>query len=346
MIINSAHDKLILGSHCFSTAITRITREFFDPTYEEEDCFGLGLGLGFMYRRENHLITLSGRANDIEKYFMDSIGGSMKQFSFSTFEEFIEASVEYLKNGYWLLLYTDASHLSYIDLGLTMKDIGMMSEHACILYGLDISKKEAYVYDYMKKDGIVVPFEELRRALYNDAPEQFSDERTACLKNTFSVFDFPNIRKEDDLAVYDAILDNCLLYMNPTNKYQGMVGFSYFEKEFPLWPELMTEDLLLDELTAAYSYMDRIGTGGGNFRRLYARFLASAGKRIKDERLTEMSKSLFNLARSWKEFSLSLEALSRHFDKDKYGLQVNALKEIGKREKEMLNSLQVIVKEG
>ena len=227
MILNYDRKRILQGSHCFSTALSRITNYYTNMNVTEDMVFGLASGLDFMYRRENDAICLNGRASDIEKKYASCMGISFKQVSSPSFNQFIIDVIEHLKNKEWILLYLDASELPYINLGLDMQDVGMMSEHAGILCGVDEEKEVFYVLDYMLAHDAEVSYEQLRKALYNDSPKQFSEERTECIKNTYGVFHFSTSSTPKNIAVYSAIESNCNHILHPTSKYQGLIGLKY-----------------------------------------------------------------------------------------------------------------------
>jgi len=58
--------------------------------------------------------------------------------------------------------------------------------------------------------------------------------------------------------------------------YEGLPGLRRFAAELPSWPE----DLSDWQWSARFCYqvIERRGTGGGNFRLMYSRFLAEAGR--------------------------------------------------------------------
>ncbi len=61
----------------------------------------------------------------------------------------------------------------------------------------------------------------------------------------------------------------------PLGEYEGLPGLRRLAAEIGEWPEA-TEDW---QWCARFNYqvIERRGTGGGNFRRMYARFLEEAG---------------------------------------------------------------------
>lgn len=346
LIINTDKKRILQGSHCFSTALCRISNHYTDMNLTEDMVFGLASGLDFLYRRENDAICLNGRANDIEKKYASCMGISFKQISAPTFNQFIVEVIDYLKRGEWLLLYLDASKLPYIQLGLDMQDVGMMSEHAGILCGVDEDKEVFYVLDYMLAYEAEVPFELMRQALYNDSPKQFSQERSECLKNTYGYFSFSHSSTPRDIKIYSAIEANCSHMIYPTNKYQGLMGLKNLGREFPLWREMLPHDQLCKEMASAYAYLEKIGTGGGNFRRMYARFLREASTICRKPQFEDLSKEYFAVSRMWKMLALNLYRLSEEFDDNLFKQQKQIILDLHERESELIGILSESVVRG
>ena len=61
----------------------------------------------------------------------------------------------------------------------------------------------------------------------------------------------------------------------PLGEYEGLPGLRKFAAEVGSWPELLDDWQWCARFT--YQTIERRGTGGGNFRLMYARFLEEAG---------------------------------------------------------------------
>ena len=78
-------------------------------------------------------------------------------------------------------------------------------------------------------------------------------------------------------AVADALRRQARQMLLPVDGYAGVSGLERFAAEVPRWHELARDEA--DRAWCfrfAYQCIERRGTGGGNFRLLYARFLAEA----------------------------------------------------------------------
>lgn len=346
MIQNFVGSRIMQGSHCFSTALLRITEYYAKMGFTEDMVFGLSGGLDFMYRKDGQAICLNGRANDIEKKYASCLGLSFTQWTAASFPDFIREVSAYLKNGDLLLLYLDASKLPYIRLGLDMQDVAMMSEHAGILCGMDKEREIFFVLDYMLSGVAEVPYPMMEQALYNGAPKQFSPNRPETLKNTYGVYTFPKECVPLTIAVYSSVEATCNHMLNPTNYYQGLFGMRLLAREYPAWKEYFPQEILCKELGTAYAYLEKIGTGGGNFRRMYARFLKEVSVITGNDEYLELSKEYFAVSRLWKLFALNLSRLSESFSDALYDAQKPVVKELYERESELIGKLNHCVQKG
>ena len=61
----------------------------------------------------------------------------------------------------------------------------------------------------------------------------------------------------------------------PLGEYEGLPGLRRFAAEVGAWPELLADWQWCARFN--YQMIERRGTGGGNFRLMYSRFLEEAG---------------------------------------------------------------------
>ena len=113
--------------------------------------------------------------------------------------------------------------------------------------------------------------------------------------------------------------------LDPPARNFGVKGVRQLADDILNWPRLLDSRLLRLTLLLAYVDMEEAGTGGGNFRRLYSRFLKEASELISDERLPKAWKKLESSANTWSEIARLLlkasqaenteEAISRAHEK-------------------------------
>jgi hypothetical protein len=94
--------------------------------------------------------------------------------------------------------------------------------------------------------------------------------------------------------------------LNPPTRNFGIKGIRQLADDILYWPEALDSKRLKLTLFLAYIDMEEAGTGGGNFRRLYSRFLKEACELISDKHLSTAWKKLDDSANAWSEIARSL----------------------------------------
>jgi hypothetical protein len=92
--------------------------------------------------------------------------------------------------------------------------------------------------------------------------------------------------KSVDQAVKKALLETAKEMLNPPTRNLGIKGIRRLADDILNWPKLLDSKQLKLNLFLSYVDMEEAGTGGGNFRRLYLRFLKEAGELLSDKCLT------------------------------------------------------------
>lgn len=122
----------------------------------------------------------------------------------------------------------------------------------------------------------------------------------------------------------------------------GLRALERFCKEFLQWPGVMSEERLRRECYIAHMSFEKIGTGGGNFRCMYARFLREAAALLDVTALeTEVYPLYVELTGLWKRFANLLEPYHPEVFSDPVIREL--LREIPVREKEGVTRLHAIL---
>lgn len=297
------------GRHCASTAI-RDAMRFWGVPISEAFCFGLGRGLGAFYLK-NHSFSpsrwLMTRSADLEKKFFTSIE---IPFEWKQAENEVEAwrrTKEDIDAGVPVLLQTDLFYLDYYNTKTHF------NRHAVLLWGYDEDEGVAYLSDTDWEGLVSVPLASLAKARCSSFPP-------GPVK-----FDWFPIHKPKNLPE----LDKVALQAIKLNAFE----LSQTDADFPL--KLGTRALkeLASDIHSwgeahdwkwsarfAYQAIERRGTGGGAFRKMYADFLEQVehiNPSVKKAGLVELMRSI---GEKWTEFALCLKEISekeepRDFDK-------------------------------
>lgn len=253
------------GHHCGSTAIADLVR-FHGTPISEELAFGLGAGAGFCYFEldEGTLPRYTnGRSPRLEEQFVEITGAPIEKLTFDGPEQAWDATRATIDSGRPAILNTDLFYLDYY--GNSVHFPG----HAVVICGYD--DELAYLAD--------TSFEEIQRTtLESLAAARHGDHPFFALRgHMYAIPADASIGRDDLIArSADATAHAAREMFEPSVERNGFPALEEFAGGVAGWPE-ETGDW---KWAARFNYqcIERRGTGGGNFRRLYSRFLDEAGQ--------------------------------------------------------------------
>jgi hypothetical protein len=255
------------GVHCGSTALADVLRlRGLDLT--EAMAFGLGAGLGFYYL-DSPLLSPTrlfiGRQWPLEETACDVLGAP---FTVRTERDPARAWVGVcaaLDRGIAPILSTDLRFLPY------WKTASPFNGHRVVLAGHDEARGVAWLADTEREALQEVGLDDLERARASDAqPLGFTGR-------LWMEIDAPARPVAWRAVVGDALRRQARHMLLGQDGYVGISALERFAADVPHLHELAR-----DEADRAWCFrfasqcIERRGTGGGNFRLLYARFLEEA----------------------------------------------------------------------
>ena len=253
------------GNHCGSTALRNLLA-FHGAEISEEMAFGLGAGACFYYVvLDEHSPTrfTNGRAARLEENFLELTEVPLRLRADPDPEASWSVARESIDEGHPVLLLTDLYYLDHY--GRSAHFPG----HAVVLAGYD--EELAWLSDTAFEDLQTTSLESLKEARHSQQPI-FPLEGHA--------IDLPEgtpVSRDDLLSHAPEAIERAAQVMlePPLGEYEGLPAMRRFAAEVGSWPEV-TEDW---QWCARFLYqvIERRGTGGGNFRRMYSRFLEEAG---------------------------------------------------------------------
>jgi hypothetical protein len=251
------------GNHCGSTALRNLLA-FHGAPISEEMAFGLGAGACFFYiplPGQSPSRFINGRAARLEEGFAELTGAPLELRTADDAEESWAQAREVVDSGRPALLLTDLYYLDHY--GTSAHFPG----HAVVLAGYD--DEVAYLSD--------TGFEELQTTrLENLAQGRHAKHPAFPLDG--HMFEIAADAQVGDLAaaIPGAIARAAANMLEPRmGEYQGLPALRRFAGETPEWPAEIDDWQWCARF--AYQVIERRGTGGGNFRLMYARFLEEAG---------------------------------------------------------------------
>ncbi len=256
----------IPGRHCASTALCDLMN-FYGYRMTEPECFGIGQGIGFWYIEglvPSRMIHV--RSMDIEKIFFNNIGVDFKWEKAGSEEEIKTVLLASIDSGMPVLLRTDIFYLDYY------KSKTHFPGHAIIFWGYDPENNIAYISDTERKGLTQCKFDSLLKAiLHGNFPEGAHAHFAPIAKPVF-------ILRKRKLSI-KAAGSNARQMLSPDQfDGYGVRGMRLASKKVIEWKNLREWKWLA---RFAYQVIEKRGTGGGGFRKMYTEFLAGfAGKRL------------------------------------------------------------------
>jgi hypothetical protein len=255
----------IPGHHCGSTALRNLLG-FHGVEISEEMAFGLGAGACFYYVAldENSPSRFTnGRAARLEENFLELTGTPLRLRTDPDPEASWRLAQEATDQGRPMILLTDLYYLDHY--GRSAHFPG----HAVVLAGYD--EELAWLSDTAFEDLQTTSLESLREARHSQQPI-FQLEGHA--------IDLPpdvELSKEDLLAHAPKAIEFAAKEMQEPSlgEFAGLPALRRFAAEVGDWPEAAEDWQWCARFL--YQVIERRGTGGGNFRRMYSRFLEEAG---------------------------------------------------------------------
>lgn len=300
-----------VGSHCLTTCLCTLFR-YYGIDMTEEMFLGLSSGLGFTYVRQQEAFIFGGRGGNLEINLSSAIGCKVISHKAEDNEIAWKYNREMLIKGHPLICDVDMSYLPYMVEKLKTRGNGF-SGHKMLLIGFDDEKEEVYVLEYLWNNIASIKIDEFKKA-------SGSSVKPMSPSNSAAYIEIPKETYPIKAAIIDAIDVNVNQMKYPVGFGLGLKSMKRFFKELKLWPEICSEEKLRYELDMASQVFEKIGTGGGNFRRIYSRFLKSASQIFEDDLLIDASQIYAGLGRKWKNLAMMLHKAA--VDEDIYSNEI------------------------
>lgn len=280
------------GRHCGSSAI-RDLLEFHGTTLTEAMCFGLGSGLGITY------LTLPAapvpflvhvRSLGYEERVFQALDVPFAWTSYGSVEEGAQALDDLLDQGRPALLLTDIFHLPYF--GSRTHFPG----HAIVAWQRQPADDSILVTDTERPAPIPVARDALARARFAELPPFF---------HAGNLFAPPAIHARLSVERVAAAIRHNARLLREGGPHSGVAALDTWLADLGRWER---EGDWRWTTRFAYQIIERRGTGGGGFRKMYAEFLdeaAPADPRIAELRLPQL---MADSARCWTALALVLKA--------------------------------------
>jgi hypothetical protein len=286
------------GFHCGSTALSDALRAR-GLDLSEAMVFGLGAGLGFYYLVGESLSPtrmFHGRFGPLEETACEVLGAPMVQ---RTEEDAgrAEAGVkEALARGFAPVLSCDIRYLPYY------RTQTAFNGHRICLAGWDEEKNAALVADTEREGLLEVPAAELDRSRASDGPPVGYTARW------WAEVDAPARPRPLAETAADAIRRLAKHMLEDSQDFIGQQAMDRWAAEVGGWHEACRDEAdRVWTFRFGYQVIEKRGTGGGLFRRLYARFLAEVSEALPAIARAGAAERMTGIADGWTKLALAMK---------------------------------------
>lgn len=295
------------GLHCGSSAMRNLLA-FRGVSLSEAMCFGLGSGAGFLYVPHQPVppgLAFHGRIMEMEKELCDALSIPFPE----RVEESADAGWENARgavlSGHPVLISTDLAYLDYFDTKTHF------AGHRIVLFGFDDEAGEAVLSDSEREEPQRVSVSSLKESRSSDIPPYPMGNRWAVVAPDGPLRPLPE-------AIPLALGKNAREMLGPpSGSLSGVSGIRRMAGEVERWPTL-TEDWTF-AARFGYQVIEKRGTGGGFFRRMYASYLDEASFHVPSLAEAGLAEKMAAVADGWTEIAGALKEISEKKDPAELG---------------------------
>jgi len=329
------------GGHCSSTAL-RDLLGFYGHDLTEEMVFGLGAGIGFIYFHHPDMkppVYIGGRVFNLEEHLCKHLGIGMEVVSGMGADDGWLAVKEMLDQGVPTMVHADVYHLDYLR---AKRHFG---GHRIVLVGYDEEREVAFVADNDRDSICECSLASLARArsaaflpqpadntFYRfGVPERLTPLSRAIPPAVARAVRFnlrlppqnppsqpspqdpphPNLPPRGGKGQRGEGAERASFNCDGAEVVRGVQGLERFALAMGGWPDEMDEDTLSLLCKSIYVSAEKGGTGyGGNFRRLYGRFLNESAGVLSSPGLGRAGDEFIAIGDTWTSLSLTFKDLS------------------------------------
>jgi hypothetical protein len=328
------------GEHCGSTAMRNLIHHYCGLDLSEPAIFGLGSGIDFLMLESDAYqpaILILGRGASLETDVASALEIDYREQPEADDDEAWERVRHEVLEGRPTMLSGDSFYLDHRDFR------AHFPSHRFVLLGFDDAVEKAFVADRLDPEPQACSYGGLR--LSRNPPDFLS------FHNLWGKFHDTRARRPIQEAIPAAIAESArrmlggeaagatasgILTDSTLRVSRGLAGLASFAERLPEWRD--REDL---ELLAAYASrcIERYGTGGGNFRVLYAAFLQEARAVVPERVDAEAPELAARSAERWTELSQHFRDLGQSRSRDASERCSRSLSEILGLETRLFESL-------
>jgi hypothetical protein len=290
------------GIHCGSAAMRNLFA-FRGIDLSEPMCFGLGSGAGFLYVPEHPVspfVAFHGRIMEMEKELCGVLSIPFPEREEEDGDAGWEKARAAVLSGHPVLISTDLAYLEYFETRTHF------AGHRVVLFGVDDEAGHALLSDSEREEAQTVSIPSLKRSRSSSVPPYPMENRWCVVRPEGALRPITE-------AVPLALRKNAQeMLAPPGGSFAGISGMRRMAEEMPQWPA-MTEDFAF-AARFGYQVIEKRGTGGGFFRRMYTRYLDEASACFPPLAGAGLAVKMVAVAEGWTEIAGRLKEVSEGND--------------------------------
>ena len=280
-----------VGTHCATTSLSEIL-EFNGYKFSEQLIFGISGSVDFIYLYpsfEECPRLIFTRSPMIEYDFFRNIGIDFK-WNKEKVPEFKEIK-GYIDNNKPVLALTDPKELEFFGVSTPS-----LAHHTLTVIGYDEFDKTLKISDMIGSNIFSCSYESFCNAIKVGKPPFY-------IENIWSPVDEFKLEKNLEEMIIDGMRNNSLKMLQPKTDHSGIDALIKLKNELPQWRNLDNYQFICLHV---YLSIEKIGTGGSGFRKLYLEFLKEVPFYTSKINVTDLLNKKVKLVNLYKE-------LSKHF---------------------------------
>lgn len=289
-----------IGDHCETVATGNLLKHA-GLSLSEPMLFGLGSGLAFgVFDFKNMPAPFIGgrtKAEEITKHLTQNLGIEVEYRQTRSKKKAWDNLASFIDAGVPVGVKVDCYFLDYFSADFHF------AGHYVAVHGYD--EDQVFVIDTAQQGSDLKTardrFEEGR--LWKGPMS--SNALTWTLKAPTGEIDWPKVLRK-------AISTNAMSYLTPPIKNFGATGIRKAAKLIPSWKDTVEDASVQFALMG--SLMERGGTGGGLFRRIYRDFLIEANEHLHSDTIAHASDLIGEASENWTKSATLLEQVKEHPD--------------------------------
>jgi hypothetical protein len=300
------------GEHCGSVAMKNLLHYYCGLDLPEEAVFGLGSAIDCIYmagERMDPSVVLFGRNITMEVDLAEALGVDYREIIEMDNARAWEVVRDEVLEGNPTMLSGDVFYLDY------RKFTVHFPSHRYVLVGFDDASQTAYVADRLDPEPQACSYEAVAKS--RNAPEGLSmfnlwgkfhgrevgnSQERACLHALRKSADRMLGRDTSQPELLRAVAGDLELEVA-----SGLEGLARFAQEVGSFHERKDRAFLATYMSQV---IEKFGTGGGNFRKMFAAFLRWAAERVPDLVPEDLPALADQAAGQWTKLALKLQEVS------------------------------------